>query len=276
MTKLKHNKKRNTALLYEVLIRELTKAILGDDGSKREKITILLKEHFNKSTTLFKELELYKSLLESNNLDVYVAEKLIFESKREYSLFNKKKIFNEQSVLISKINKNLSNKIFANFVPNYKSIATISQLFNNEDLSVKKKVLLEQTILESITKKEERQNVNESLQPIDNIVFDSFVKNFNSEYEQLHEEQRNLLNLFISSFDGDSSGLNAFLNEELGRLKEKIKNALSLRETENNAAIKNKMKNTLELMEGFKERSINKDMLQKVLKIQHLVKELNN
>ena len=99
MTKLKHNKKRNTALLYEVLIRELTKAILGDDGSKREKITILLKEHFNKSTTLFKELELYKSLLESNNLDVYVAEKLIFESKREYSLFNKKKIFNEHFVL---------------------------------------------------------------------------------------------------------------------------------------------------------------------------------
>jgi len=276
MTKLRHNKKRNTAFLYETLIRELTKAILSEDSGKKETITSLLKRHFGKNTALFKELELYKSLLDSKNLDLYVAEKLIFESKREYSSFNKKKIFNEQSVLISKINKDLSNKIFANFVPNYKNIATISQLFNNEDLSVKKKVILEQTIIESITKKEEKQNVNGVLQPMDNIVFNSFIKNFNSEYDQLLEEQRNLLNVFVSSFKGGDSELNAFLNEELGRLKKQIKNALSLSEVKDSSVIKNKMKNTLELMEGFREQPIDKDMLQQVLKIQQLAKELYN
>ena len=276
MTKLKHNKKRNTAFLYEVLIRELTKAVLSEEDNKKEKITSLLKEHFNKNTILSKELELYKSLLESKNLDLYVAEKLIFESKREYFSFNKKKIFNEQSMLISKINKNLSNKIFANFVPNYKNIATISQLFNDEDMSVKKKVLLEQTIVESMVKKEEKQNVDENLQPMDNIIFNSFIKNFNSEYDQLHEKQRNLLNLFISSFKDGNSELSAFLNEELGRLKVQIKNALLLSEVRDSATIKNKMKNTLELMEGFREQPVNKHMLQQILKIQQLVKELNN
>ena len=37
-----------------------------------------------------------------------------------------------------------------------------------------------------------------------------------------------------------------------------------------------KVKDVLDLMESFKERPIDKDMLQQVLKIQQLVKELNN
>ena len=276
MTKLKHNKKRNTAFLYEVLVRELTKSILSENKNQKSKIILLLKEHFNKNTTLFKELELYKALLESNNLDLHVAEKLIFESKKGYFFLNKKKVFNEQSVLISKINKSLSNKLFANFVPNYKNIATISQIFNNEDLSVKKKIILEQTIVESMMKKPgDAQNIDENMQPIDNIVFNSFVKNFNSEYEDLYEEQRNLLNIFISSFKDGGSEFNIFLNEELGRLKKQIKGALLLKETKEDTTIKNKMEKLLKLMEGFREKPVSQQMLQQVLKIQQLVKELN-
>ena len=276
MTKLKHNKKRNTAFLYEVLVRELTKAILSEDSIKRNKITLLIKEHFGKETTLFKELELYKTLLESKDLNLHVAEKLIFESKREYFSLNKKKIFNEQSILISKINKNLSNKLFANFVPNYKNIATISQLFNNEDLSVKKKVILEQSVAESMVKKEKNlQNVNEGMQPIDNIVFKSYIKNFNSEYESLHEEQRNLLNVFISSFRDGNSEFIAFLNEELGRLKKQIKSALLLKEIKENTTVKNKITKLLEMMEGYKKQPVDRPMLQQILKIQQLVKELD-
>jgi hypothetical protein len=85
-----------------------------------------------------------------------------------------------------------------------------------------------------------------------------------------------LLNVFVSSFKGGDSELNAFLNEELGRLKKQIKNALSLSEVKDSSVIKNKMKNTLELMEGFREQPIDKDMLQQVLKIQQLAKELYN
>ena len=275
MTKLKHNKKRNTAFLYEVLVRELTKAILSEDINKKNKITSLLKDHFNKDTILFKELELYKTLLESKDLNLHVAEKLIFESKREHFSLNKKKLFSEQSMLISQINKNLTNKLFANFVPNYKSIATISQIFNNEDLSVKKKIILEQTIVESMAKKEKLQNIDENMQPVDNIVFKSYVKNFNSEYKDLHEEQRNLLNVFISSFRDGNSEFIAFLNEELGRLKKQVKNALLLKEVKENTTVKNKMTKLLKLMEGYREQPVDKSMLQQVLKIQQLVKELN-
>ena len=35
---MKHNKKRNTAFIFEVLIRELTKAILEQDEKKKKYI----------------------------------------------------------------------------------------------------------------------------------------------------------------------------------------------------------------------------------------------
>ena len=110
MTRLKHNKKRNTAFLYEALVRELTKTVVGESKQDKSTIISILKEHFGKNTTLFKELELYKTLLESDNLPLHVAVKLIFEVKRNHASLNKKSIFNEQSVVISKINKNVFKK----------------------------------------------------------------------------------------------------------------------------------------------------------------------
>ena len=45
---MKHNKKRNTAFLYECLIRELTKAILKEDKQRQTKVKGLLREFFTK------------------------------------------------------------------------------------------------------------------------------------------------------------------------------------------------------------------------------------
>jgi TATA-binding protein-associated factor Taf7 len=66
---MKHNKKRNTAFLYECLIKELTKAIVRED-KKRQKITknILKRILLAKEAILKKELELYNSILESKAL----------------------------------------------------------------------------------------------------------------------------------------------------------------------------------------------------------------
>ena len=42
--RLKHNKKRNTAFLYETLIKELTKSVVEKDIDKKEKLNSLIKE----------------------------------------------------------------------------------------------------------------------------------------------------------------------------------------------------------------------------------------
>ena len=75
--KIKHNKKRNTAFLYEVLTKEVAKAIVAKDIEKKKSLLSLMKEFFSKGKVLRQELELYKLLGESHGADIYFAERLI-------------------------------------------------------------------------------------------------------------------------------------------------------------------------------------------------------
>ena len=91
--RLKHNKKRNTAFVYEALIRELTKSVVKNNKHKQNKIVSIMKEHFAQGTELSKELDVYKSIYETTDLQKNIAEKLITEAKSRYSSLNKGVIF---------------------------------------------------------------------------------------------------------------------------------------------------------------------------------------
>ena len=89
-------------------------------------------------------------MLETDGLSTSSAEKLIQESKKQYNKLDKKKIFKEQSIVIKRINKELTKNVFANFVPNYKDLATLSQIFD-DDVTAKKKIMLEENLLNKLT-----------------------------------------------------------------------------------------------------------------------------
>ena len=65
---MKHNKKRNTAFIYEMLSKELTKAIIDENAEMRDIIVGIIKEHFAPNTPLAEELAFYKTLLETKNV----------------------------------------------------------------------------------------------------------------------------------------------------------------------------------------------------------------
>lgn len=271
--KLKHNKKRNTAFLYEALIRQLTKFIIEKREEEREQLIFIIKEHFNDKTLLSRELKLYNALNDTDGLDLNTAEKLIFEVRKEHSNIDKQELFLEQTKLINKVNKAFSKSIFTNFVPNYKDLATIYQIFNYN--SIKKRVLLERNILSKLVDKKE--NNEQHMKPIDNLVYKSFIDRFNNKYgTNLLKEQKELLNNYISSFVDNGVELKVFLNEELERLKLSINNSLTLEEIKNDPEMLNKTKSVLKIIESFREHKINKALISKVFKIQNLVKEIQS
>jgi hypothetical protein len=61
--KVKHNKKRNTAFLYEALVRELTKSVVEKIPIEAQKIKSILKEHFRSGKILFGELGLLQGFI---------------------------------------------------------------------------------------------------------------------------------------------------------------------------------------------------------------------
>lgn len=274
LTKTRHNKKRNTAFIYEALVRELTKAVVAKDEKRKTIIVALVKEHFTKGAPLREELDLYKALYETEDLEAHMCEKLIYEVKRSHAGLDKEEIFKEQTGLINKINKMLSKNVFGNFVPNYKNLATIAQILN-PDVSVKHRVLLENTLAQTLSGAPE--NKKEEMAPMDNLVYKTFVKKFNEQYNgKLLEGQEKLLSKYIASFHDDGIELKIFLNEELARLKEVLHSSLKDKEIIKDTTLYENTRKVLSVLDNYREAPIDVGMVQQVLKIQSLVGELND
>jgi hypothetical protein len=272
--KLKHNKKRNTAFVYETLVREVAKAVVRKDENKKNLIINIIKEHFVPNSILAKELQLYKALEETKGLDVYTAERLIKEARTDYHKLDQNDIFKSQTKLINIINKRLTSEVFSNFVPNYKNLATIAQVFG-ADANTKERVLLERKILGALVMKEGAPSKSKNMPHIDGLVYKTFVKKFNEKYDkELLPEQKQLLNHFLTSFTDNGVEFKMFLSEEVGRLKNSIKNSLNEENSDIDSDMKNKTKLVLEKLEEFKKTKIDENMVKGVLKIQSLASEV--
>jgi len=270
---MKHNKKRNTAFLYEVLLREGTKAAISKDFERVKKVKTIILENFNPSSWLRNELSLYQSL-ETSSVEPNLAEKFVKEVESRYEKLDKKKIFDEQTKLINQINKQLGVQIYDSFIPNYKDIASVSQIFNPAT-PIKEKLLLEQTIVEKI-KIQEDKPAKTSLVPMDNLIYKTFSNKFNEKYSSLLKEQKDLLTKYVSSFSNDGYELKIFLNEELERLKKEVEVALTKEEIKSDPRMVEKTQKTVDFLKSFREaREISHEMLQKVLKVQQFVHEVN-
>jgi hypothetical protein len=271
--KQKHNKKRNTAFIFEALIRELTKSIVEKDDKKKKIIISLIRENFKNNTILSHDLDLYKGILETKNVDRDVAEKLLFESRMQHCVLDQEKLFLEQSKLINKINKVISKDMFSNFIPNYRDIATIYQIFN-PSTSIKHRVLMENQLISQMTAS---VPAVAKLEALDNLTLKTFAQKFNEKYQsELILEQRKLLKCYISSFSDNSLQLKIFLNKEIGRLKDEVKSALKLAEICTDIQMSDQTNEVLRLLNECSKREIDEQMIQDILKIQKLVKEINS
>jgi hypothetical protein len=262
--KLKHNKKRNTAFLFEVLAKELTKAVVSKDSKRKGVVLRVIKESFNDGSTLKRELSIYNSLLGPNKISARQATRVYSEAVSQYTQLDKEAIFKEQTALINKINKLISAEVFDNFVPSYTAMATAYQLFNN-DLDPKSKVILEEQVLADMTRSSIFEASQRGKVVSDKLVMMTHIKKFNNTFGgNLLSEQKALLQKYINSFSDNGLGLKVFLNEEIFRIRAAI-------EDENQDG---KMAPVLETIDSFKNQWITGDLLKKVLKLQELVGEL--
>ena len=272
--RLKHNKKRNTAFVYEALVRELTESVVKNNKNKQNKIVSIIKEHFGGGSVLKEELDLYKSIYETRHIEKTTAEKIIYSVKEKHDSLDKRKLFLEQSALINKINRTLSSKLYSNFVPNYKTIASVYSIFQ-DTLPVKDRVLLEESIVDQMSSSV--GEATQTQQPIDSLVYSNFVKNFNEEYSAvLTEGQKNLLSSYISSFEDNGIEFKIYLNEEIRNLKDKINNIKENAAFSSDQQLKEKISKVYDILDKTKEQEVNVETVEIVLNVQQLMEDLEN
>jgi len=271
---MKHNKKRNTAFIFEVLIRELTKAIVIKDDKKKKLIIRLVRENFKGSSILAKDLDLYKAILETRDLDRHTAEKLVFEARMKKKIIDERDLFREQTKVINTINKLVSPGVFSNFIPNYRDVATVYQIFDYRT-KTKQRVLLEKQIIDVMTSS--GSEPRPVIKPVDNLTYKTFVKKFNEKYAtELLSEQKKLLGHYIGSFTDNAVELKVFLNEEIPRLRKILQESLASREVVSDPLMAQNTRKVIEILGAFSSRPIDNEMVQEVLKIQNLAREIKN
>ncbi len=237
MKKLKHSKYKNTGILFELLVRQISTDTLNNMDSKA---TYIIREHFGKSTELAKELKLYKVFIDESFNTEYKASEFLNIILNERRKLNESVLNRQKYNLIKAIKKNFVIEDFFKYrVSNYKENASIYKLFEhtNSD-NPKEYVECKSTILESLTNNP--QNSDKSISTINEeyskqpkevrlLAWKMLVENFNNKYTTLTDKQQNILREYINSVD-NSEKLKKFVVRECNSLKKSI-NSIKLNDT---------------------------------------------
>ena len=265
--KMSHNKKRNTALVYEVLLCELTKASMKGNSAKKKKIVHLLKENFSAGKLLRQELEIYKSLLSMEEHESEIIEKVISECKRQFHNLDRRKVFDQQTKLIKEINHSLTTTAWQNFVPAFRKLATINQVLQC-DLPPKKQVLLEDKLAKQVS--DSGQELKPKFPKINNLTIKTFVAKFNEEYsEALNESQKDFLKKYIFSYMDDGLEFKTFLYQEIDRLKKVLSESAA-----KDVTVQKKIQKVLERISNYNKRRLDKELITEIFHIQALAEEI--
>lgn len=281
MKKIKHNKLRNTGIIFELLVRQLTSDILNNKDSKSIGI---IKEFFNKKTGLIQELKLYQMLtnevLTSEWKASQLLEAVITSRKRSDNTLLEKSKYN----LIKKIRENYNlEDFFQHKVGNYKLLASIYKLFEYAESDNPMDVVnSKECIYEHLLRKTSDSPSAESLlemefgkqdKDIRILTYKILLEKFNDKYKGLSEDQKKLLRLYITSSPENKNELYEFIvhsvNNIKGELSEKIKKC-------DNQIIQIKLTEASNLLTSLSETKVIKDnQVLSLLRYFELIKELN-
>lgn len=273
--KFKHNKKRNTAFLFEALIKEMAKSVVNSDEERQGKIARIIKRHFQKRGILYKDLQTYKTIINLKEAEETFAKRVLSEVRRDRDKLSAQRIFTEQSKLIKRINVELGQSVYTNFVPNYKTMATIGQLFS-DNIAAEEKVILEDKIVEEITRAETKTE-KEIMEHIDSIAYKTFTNKFNKTYAgKLHEEQQKVVSRYIFSVSDNGTSLKTYLNEEIERLRTEVRQSLESEEIKSDELMLEKANRVLEFLDSLKDTPLDERTIKKVMQVQELVREVDS
>jgi hypothetical protein len=227
MRKVKHNKIRNTGLLFEFLLRQITSDVLNKNNGQAVKI---VKEKFNENTELGKELALYNILITKKFKSDSKADYFINEVMKARDDLNNSRLRRERYNLVKEIQSNYNlQKFMSSKVPNYKTYASIFTLFEyNKSLSPDQKTESFFNIVEHVTTEDKSIKLSETVKKLPDdadlriLTYKTLLEKFNQKYTKLSGAQKNLLREYINNVSNTNS-LKDTLMDIVKGLKEDLK-----------------------------------------------------
>jgi hypothetical protein len=237
--KIKHSKVKNTGILFELLVKQISSDTLSGNGDK-SKALMIIEKYFKPSTFLGKELQLYNLLLQTKVASEVKANQILESAISQRKILNEKALSKEKYNLIKEIMLNYDiDKFLESKVSGYKvlasiykvfAIATKPSVFSPNEFIESKNCISESIIKAPASKKKlnEEELLLSEFGKEDSIIRDLtykvLVENFNKKYKVLNPNQKQLLREYINNTTDNS--LKAFLSVQIPKIVKEIKNHL--------------------------------------------------
>ena len=218
-----HNKKRNTGLLYEFLVRHISEGIISGDERKVKDATRLLKKHFKRGSELHREFKLFNALVNTTVVSPDVAQKIVSGAREAAKKYDVQRLDREKSLLIKAINYTFKDETFYDKrVDEYRAYATVQTLLNDwrEPIpsDITRLALFESEMVQWLMS-DKKKNVLEEQRTaeVDDLVVNLMIKKVNGKYRGLlNKEQIELMRGYVASI---KTGDQTALKESIDRVK---------------------------------------------------------
>lgn len=231
-TNIKHNKIKNTGILFELLSRQIATDVLR--GKEKSVAVRLMKEYFSPKSELGRELVLYRTFFGSTQLSEQKAFQLLNLVVDQYRRLDHDAIRSEKYRLISEIQAHYDLKeFFSTRVPSYRIYASIYKVFNTTDTRLQDVATIgdlaesQFTIVEHLKgnhkdqKVQQGQEVSQVLRESDDDrrtrIYTAMVEKFNTKYSDLSAPQKRLLQEYIYN-TADAVQLASYVRTESQKL----------------------------------------------------------
>ena len=268
----KHNKIRNTGLLYEFLLRQITVDVLNKDD--KSKAISIVKSRFNETTELGKELALYNIVINKKFNNDAKADYFINEVIKERQKLNSSVLKREKYNLVKEIQSNYNlQKFTSSKVPNYKIYASTYKLFEFiNSLSPDEKTESFFNLVEHITTDKNEIKLSETITNLPDdedlriLTYKTLLEKFNQKYTKLSGAQKNLLKEYINNISNTNS-LKDTLRVIVSELKKDLKtHSKNLKDK----VVKIKLKEAINSIDKF----CGVDRKQKIVKDSHVLQTM--
>jgi len=243
----KRQKKRNSLLLYEFLVRTISSGLIEDDKKRSSVALKILRKHFKPGSELYKEFRLMNALAKTTVSSDTVASSIIKEAKEAVKTFDADKLDREKSLAIRSINHMLNDEYFYDqHVNEYRTFATIQTLVNqwmSKDPDISKLAVAEDRVMTHLLAEKASSSetpLSEETNGSARLLMKVMTKKLNEKYNGvLSEQQRAIVKAYAySAASEDDSSIKMKLEEVKHRLTEEIAKATL---TVENAHLKEKL-----------------------------------
>lgn len=275
---IKHSKFRNTGLLFELLVRQITSDTL--EGKNSAAINILKKYFVN--TELGKEYKLYEQVTAYKNLSEAKAEMVINTLVETSTKLKRSEIRKQKYNLVKEIRDSYNvEKFFKAKVNNYKVFAALNNLIENQssdkvapDTVINNKI----TILEHLTKTSAVAPADELMEEykgygkdIRILTYKMLLEKFNEKYDHLTVKQKEVLREVITSVD-NTDKLKEYYNTRIVEVHELLQKKTA---TIKDEVLKIKITEVLKYVKPLeKTEKVTNDAIINLLQYYELVNEL--